>query len=373
MKNRSCFLIFCLITFTGISIILSAPSQTHAAPRNATITYNAVPAFYEGQQIFYYVFNNGTPVANDTGLVEVSQQYRLVDSSGQPIADQYDIIPTGGAFTAGYSDLRELIEVTVPDDYEPNSITSFEDLELQGLLDESNINNTGQTINVPLVWADSQLQGRDRDLIMLWEGGHEVAAFNFGETPAQAAPLYRLVTGFDESGAPIEFENGVITVIEQMHDDPGYSDFWQVFFVTVPEDTEPNSIRSYEQIVEADYPIQETSIVVNCPAIRLEYMTTGYFNDTAYLITQIDRPDMSFEEPQPTVYNLQNDTESAWVLSSFSEDENYTGYCQPTLVSNASNTVTNATSIISDTSLTLEPSNTLTTCAVLWELMPPLE
>jgi hypothetical protein len=373
MLNRFQLIIFSLLSLIALTLFSSRLATSHAAPPKATITYSVFPAFYENQQVFYYIFNNGTSLANDTGLVTVSQQYRLVDSAGRPIEGQYDIIPTGGAFTAGYSDLRELINVTVPDDYQPNSIASIEDLEAQELLAEENLTYTGESVNAPLVWADSQLQGRDHDLIGLWEGGQEVAAFDFGSTPAQAAPLYRLITGFDESGAPIEFENGVITVIQQMHDDPGYSDFWQVFFVTVPEDTVPNSIRSYEQIIEVGYPIQETSTVVNCPAIRLEDMDTAYYNDVPYLITQIERPDLTFDTSQPPLYAVQGEDGITWVLSSSSEDEDYTGYCEPTDVFNAARLMTDATAIANDTTLSLEPREAMTTCAILWELLLPLE
>lgn len=372
MPNHFRFLVIALLSLIAITILIPSPPISHASLPQATITYSVFPSFYNNQQVFYYIFNNGTPTVNDTGLVEVSQQYRLIDSSGQPIDGQYDIIPTG-PFTIGYSDLREIIEVTVPDDYIPNTITSIETLELQGLLTEENLNPTGETLNIPVVWADSQLQGRDRDLITLWQSDQQVAAFNFGATPAQAAPLYRLITGFDDAGIPIEFENGVITVIQQMHDDPGYSDFWQVFYVTVPEDTVPNSIRSYDQIVEAGYPIQETSAVVNCPAIRLEDMETAYYNDSPYIITHIDRPDLSFDSQPPTMYNVQYEDTDDWVLESAVEDEDYTGYCQPIDVLNAASSMTNAATITADNSLSLEPQDTIATCAVLWELLPSLE
>lgn len=352
MVRRSIFLLW-------VAVLFMVPTPARSQYR---IVYSVLPAFYEGQQVFYYIFNNGTPILEDGRRVGTVDQYRLVDSTGQPIGGQYDIIPTGGSFTPTYSDLREIVEVTVPDDYIPNSLTSVEALAEAGLLSEDNLNRTRITHNIPLVRANSQLQGHDHDLITLWENGREVYAFDFGATPAETAPIYKLITGIDEAGDPI-FLGGIDSVVEQMHADEGYSDFWQVIFVTVPEDTPQNSIHSYEQIVEAGYPIDATSLVVNCPAIRLEATTTAYLDGEAVIITQIERPDL--DVLGPPAYQQ----EERWILSVGPTDEAYTGFCEVVRVFGGGDGVlySDASTLVSDA--TLEPQGTTTTCAVLWELL----
>lgn len=352
MLCRSAFLLWILMV-----VVVPSPAKGQSA-----ITYSVVPAFYQGQQVFYYVFSNGTPVLDEGQRVGVVDQYHLVDSVGQAIEEQYDIVPTGGAFSETYSDLREIVDVTVPDDYVPNSLTSVEALVDAGLLDEANLNRTGIIRNIPLVRAGSQLQGRDHTLISLWEGDKEVHAFDFGVTPAQTAPIYKLITGIDEFGDPI-FLGGIDAVVEQMHNDEGYSDFWQVYFVMVPEDTPRDSVRSFQQIVDAGYPIAATSLVVNCPAIRLEQTTTAYLDGTPYIITQINRPDL--EALGPAAYQHID----RWILSAGPTDADYTGFCEVVRVLTGDDGVlySDATTLITEASL--EPQGTTTTCAILWELL----
>ncbi|MCB9436708.1 MAG: hypothetical protein H6673_06900 [Anaerolineales bacterium] len=352
MLRRSIFLLW-------VAVLFMVPTPARSQYR---IVYSVVPAFYEDQQVFYYIFNNGTPVLNEGQRVGQVDQYRLVDSTGQPIEGQYDIIPTDQTFTEDYSDLREIVEVAVPDDYVPNSLTSVEALAEAGLLAEDNLKRTGITHNIPVVRANSQLQGHDHDLIPLWGNGNAVYAFDFGATPAETAPIYKLITGIDDLGDPI-FLGGIDSVVEQMHADEGYSDFWQVVFVTVPEDTPQNSIRSYEQIVEAGYPIDATSLVVNCPAIRLEVTTTAYLDGEAVIITQIDRPDL--DVLGPPAYQQ----EERWVLSVEPTDEAYTGFCEVVRVFGGGDGVlySDASTLVAEA--TLEPQGTTTTCAVLWELL----
>lgn len=352
MLRRSIFLLWVVVL-----LVIPTPARGQF-----TVVYNVVPAFYQDQQVFYYIFNNGTPILDEGRRVGGVDQYRLVDSTGEPIEGQYDIIPSGGPFTVTYSDLREIVEVTVPDGYVPNSLSSVEALAEAGLLAEDNLNRTGITHNIPLVRANSQLQGHDHDLVMLWENGREVYAFDFGPTPAETAPIYKLITGIDDLGDPI-FLGGIDSVVEQMHADEGYSDFWQVIFVTVPEDTPQNSIRSYEQIVEAGYPIDATSLVVNCPAIRLEVTTTAYLDGEAVIITQIDRPDL--DVLGPSAYQQ----EERWILSVGSTDEAYTGFCEVVRVFGGGDGVlySDASTLVAEA--TLEPQGTTTTCAVLWELL----
>ena len=350
----------------GVIIVcgLIAPFQATYA-QGIKITQTVTPGFYEDQTVFYYTFFNGTPILDDGATVAVGEQYRLVDADGEPIAGQYDLI-AAGPYDNDYSDLREIIEVTVPDDYEANAITSVEDL----LAQDWPHTRTGHHHNMPIVRNGTQLQGHDYDPISIWINGEERQAFDFGETPAQTAPIWVLITGYDATGSAIRLPGQAGPIIRQLHDDPGYSDFWQVNFVTVPEDTIPNSIRSYDQIIENGYPIAVSENVINCPVIRLENMTIGYLNDTAYYITRIDRPDLPLDAALPPVYTYVYDdgvplTDAPWVLSVGEGDEGYTGFCMRSHVLLASTYHKSETAILSDANATIQPVGVVSTCAIL--------
>ncbi len=352
-------ILVCLIPLLLVTGILSWRYQSGVA--QSGIVYNALPAFYQDEQVFYYIFENGTPVLDDGRRVAVVDQYRLVYADGEPVPEQHDIIPTGGPFSDTYSDLREIVEVIVPADYEANTFTSVEALEADGLLLDDNINRTGQTINAPIALVGAVLQGRDRAPEVVWENGQQQTVFNFGETPAEAAPIYVLVT--DEVGTRLP---GVSSVIEQMHDDPGYSDFWQMFEVRVPPDTDPNSIRSFEDIVALGLPIQETDTVINCPAIRLEHMAQAYYDDNLYHITQVERADQPVEDALSALYTLESQPEP--VLQHAPGDAGYTGFCQPNLVQlqqNLPNPLTNAVFFEENTNVEVSLNSSVNSCAVL--------
>lgn len=262
------------------SLAIPRTISTANPAMQATLTYRLTEAFYENQQVYYYTFNNGTPVLDDGAEVEASVQYRLVNADSQAIEGQPDII-TANIWEEGYSDLREIIEVTVPGDYEANSITNHTDL----LAQDWEQNPTGVMRNIPLVRANSHLQGRDHNPIKVFLNDEEVEAYDFGTMTNKTAPIYVLIEGFDPDGNPVRVDH--IALIDVMHADEGYSDFWQVVFVTVPADTAPNSFRKVADLVEAGFELDMSANVVNCPAIGLDEMQVAYYDDIAYNITFI--------------------------------------------------------------------------------------
>jgi hypothetical protein len=70
----------------------------------------------------------------------------------------------------------------------------------------------------------------------------------------------------DSDGNPV-FVEGQHNIIDVAPGDPGYSDLWQVNLVTVPGDYDPDSIRSYDELMASGYEITQTSIFVNCPVV----------------------------------------------------------------------------------------------------------
>lgn len=97
-------------------------------------------------------------------------------------------------------------------------------------------------------------------------GLNVIASFSEGEVAAYTVseiwvgyeevwlqPLYVMVTGFDEDGPrPLA---GAKTVFGVGAKSRFYSPFWQVFFVTVPEGTEPDAYTSAAQILSDGLPL----------------------------------------------------------------------------------------------------------------------
>jgi hypothetical protein len=344
----------------GIMLIIvsSMVARVGAAPpRQAAITYQVVEAFYEGQQVYYYTFRNGTPVLDEGKRVGVGVQYRLIDEEDVPIPDQLDII-TVNIGEEGYSDLREIIHVTVPDDYEANSVTSADELLEQDWPQTP----TGETYNIPVARANSQLQGRDHDPISLWLDGEELTAFNFGQNPDKSAPIYVLIEGFDDEGGSIRIDHG--TLINRMHDDEGYSDFWQVHFVLVPADTPRSAYRDADELFEAGFEIIPTNRVINCPAIGLDELAVAYIDDMAYNITHIARPEMENIEDLPSIYGYANE-DLPLVMSVAADDVDYTAYCEDVIIGGTEAHYTSEEALLDDESAQLESQVSVSTCAYL--------
>lgn len=341
-----------------VIIFISMFAGVHAAPpQQASITYQVVEAFYEGRQVYYYTFQNGTPILDEGARVGVGIQYRLVNGDETPIEGQHDII-TANIHEEGYSDLREIINVTVPDDYEPNSITSAEELLAQDWPQTP----TGETYNIPIARPGSQLQGRDHNPITLWLDGDDLTAFNFGQNTDLSAPIYVLVEGFDDEGNASRIDHKVL--IKQMHDDEGYSDFWQVNFVVVPADTPPDTYRDVDDIDEAGFEIIPTENIINCPAIGLDEMAVAYVDDAAYNITHIARPELENTEDLPPIYAYTGE-DAPLVMSITADDDAYTGYCEDMTVSEAEDVHTSEAQLLDDESAQVEPQGSVSTCAYL--------
>ena len=94
----------------------------------------------------------------------------------------------------------------------------------------------------------------------LGPGGELVEYYNFDVMPLIPAPIYVLF----REGDTVSVE-GQLNIIEHIPGDPGYSDFWKVILVTVPENYVANTAASYLDIVEGGYTTQATTTIVNCP------------------------------------------------------------------------------------------------------------
>jgi len=254
------------LLFSGGSLLALAQDGTVTAQPT---TFELTQGWYQGQEISYYDFGSNSRVILDGCQVGAAPIYVLAtgidnECSPEAVPDQnniVDIVPGD----PGYSDLWQVVVVQVPEDYEANSLTSAQ----QVLDSDYPMTTTLTTINCPIVPEGSELAAGGAPLVTGWHQGEEIFYFDFGTNPAQTAPIYVFSTGMDEQGNPqlVQGQNNIIDVIPG---DEGYSDFWTVNLVTVPEDYEANSVTSVSEIMEAGYPITRTNQVVNCPVVQTE-------------------------------------------------------------------------------------------------------
>ncbi|MDX1647374.1 MAG: hypothetical protein R3304_09540 [Longimicrobiales bacterium] len=116
--------------------------------------------------------------------------------------------------------------------------------------------------------------------------GQTVRYYNFDVQPTGPAPIWVLFR--EGSSTPVE---GQLNIIDVIPGDPGYNDFWQVVRVTVPSDYVANTATSVDDLIQADYPMETTDMVVNCPVVPegsiaregggAEGLVQGWYRDQA--------------------------------------------------------------------------------------------
>jgi hypothetical protein len=92
--------------------------------------------------------------------------------------------------------------------------------------------------------------------------GEIVKYYNMDVQPLKSAPIFVLFREGDSN--PVENQLNIIDVIPG---DEGYSDFWSMVKVTVPEDYIANTVTSFEEIEEEKYPREITERIINCPVV----------------------------------------------------------------------------------------------------------
>ncbi len=116
--------------------------------------------------------------------------------------------------------------------------------------------------------------------------GQVVRYYNFDVMPTAPAPIW--VFFREGSSTPLQ---GQLNVIDVVPGDPGYSDFWQVNKVLVPQDYVANTATSIEDILGAGYTVEATDMIVNCPVVPegstasegpgANGLTQGWYKDQA--------------------------------------------------------------------------------------------
>jgi len=92
--------------------------------------------------------------------------------------------------------------------------------------------------------------------------GEVVRYYNFDVMSTTPAPIWVLFR--EGSATPVA---GQLNIVDAIPGDPGYSDFWHVHKVTVPQDYVANTATRFQHILDAGYPIEMTETIVNCPVV----------------------------------------------------------------------------------------------------------
>lgn len=245
---------------------VAAPFPTLPTPGSAgaqAIVYPLERGWYAGQTIWYYNLGGNTPLdpaAPDRVRTEPVWVFATaINADGSPVmlAGQDNLFDTRVG-DSDYTDLWQAVFVTPPAGYQPNAVRSAADLAAAGLA----TSRQDMFVNCPEVPPGSTLVDNSLELKTGWVRGAPVTYFDFGPTNPQPGHVYALVTGFAADGTP-QWVAGQDLVFDAAPGAAGYSDFWQVQWVTVAEDYAANTIRAVADIDPAR--VTASSLIMNFP------------------------------------------------------------------------------------------------------------
>jgi len=224
-----------------------------------------VHGWYRNEEVVYYDFGMNSPTSG--AAVSAAPIWAFItgmNADGTPafVEGQHNVVDVVPG-DPGYSDLWEVMLVTVPDGFEPDSIKSREEVESSGY----EIMPAGIFVNCPIVPAGTTFENGE-ELVQGWNKGEAVFYPDFGPNQPAAIPIWAFITGMDSAGNP-QFLEGQNNIIDSLPGDPGYSAFWLVNLVTVDDAYEPNSIKSAADVIASGFEVTTTDLVVNCPVVSV--------------------------------------------------------------------------------------------------------
>ena len=248
----------------GATPAATATTAAESTPTAETMEEKKlVHGWYRDEEVVYYDFGMNSATSGATVIPAPIWAFITgMNDDGTPafVDGQHNVVDVVPGDT-GYSDLWEVMLVTVPEDYEADSIKSREEVEASGY----DIMPAGIFVNCPIVPEGTTFENGEQ-LVQGWNKGEAVFYPDFGANPPAAIPIWAFITGMDAQGNP-EFVEGQNNVIDSIPGDAGYSAFWQVNLVTVDDGYEPNSIKSAADALASGFEITTTDLVVNCPVV----------------------------------------------------------------------------------------------------------
>ncbi|WP_436902207.1 hypothetical protein [Halovenus halobia] len=227
----------------------------------------------DGTTIEYYNF--------DVQPTAPAPIYAFFYENGDPVEEQLNIIGVKPG-DSGYNDFWRVNTVTVPDDYEANTITSVGGLTSM----DYDIQQTNMIKNCPVVPEGSTASkhyGDDLDeppLVDGWYEGEVVSYFLFQEdtyeTMDGSVPLSPIYVSFNtnpgmDGGGPAsgfmteEMSAQTHNVVATLPGDAGYSPLWMV---NVYDNADFDSVSDLDSATDANI-LAEGAAMVNCPVVSM--------------------------------------------------------------------------------------------------------
>ena len=266
--------------FSATAGHLMIRTETNGLPAtNAPVSFDAQPFITKGLDrngglVQYYNF--------DVQPTTPSNIYVLFkNGASTPVEGQNNIIPTIPG-DAGYNDFWLVNQVTVPDNYVPNSLTSEAEILASGY----SITKTTTIVNCPVVpfgstAAKSFTAGTASALNLGWYKGQAVAYFTFGEAaiaatgsytvpvspifvmfnvdPDESNPASGPASGFKTEADLVQTHN----VLGTLPGDAGYSPLWDV---QVLSNANFSAVTNLSTAVS--FTFTPAGATVNCPVVK---------------------------------------------------------------------------------------------------------
>ena len=224
---------------------------------------------------------NGDPVSYynfDVQPTDPAPIYALFrEGEDTPVEGQLNIVDAIPG-DEGYNDFWHVHRVTVPDDYEANTATSFADVEEAGY----DVRATETIKNCPIVPDGSSASKRygdgSADLVEGWYEGRVVSYFLFEEAPLTSrngmvpvSPIYvsfNTNPGEDGGGPPSGFmteadSEQTHNVIATLPGDDGYSPLW---LVNMYDNADFEAVSDLASATQANQLVAGAA-TVNCPVV----------------------------------------------------------------------------------------------------------
>ncbi len=246
---------------------------------NAAVNFDMAPFIAQGlgpdgQMVKYYNF--------DVQSTTPAPIYALFkEGASSPVSGQLNIVNVIPG-DPGYNDFWQIYKVTVPSDYEANTVTSYQEIMDAGY----QIQKTNMLVNCPIVpegsMATMRVNSSDTGLHMGWYKNQVVFYFTFGEkslmtTGNGMVPLstvyvtFNINPGEQGGGPPSGFKTEMGSaqthnVVETVPSDNAYSPLWSV---NAYDNMDFDSVMDLSSAQNANI-LGSGIATVNCPVVSVQ-------------------------------------------------------------------------------------------------------
>lgn len=247
------------------------PQTTAQLPeiRLSAKTFAPINGWSDGKSIQYYDFSQSSE--------NVGNAYVLVtgfDANNNPIkvADQKDIYDAKRS-DADYTDFWRILYVTVPTNYQADSIKSSDDIEKSNwsIKDSGRVENRPQVLNDDKIEPDRPKSGGwvKGDAVYTWTFETNITRNSTDVTKVATGIEYEPVTGYDAAGNPNRV-SGQYNIVDTVPGQENYTPARRLVYVEVPADYVANTFKSVDDVKNSKYTTKDAGIVVDNPVYAVD-------------------------------------------------------------------------------------------------------